>query len=150
MLAHTDTSALHDSARLVAPTLSLQLLKGCYKLMVTFQMSKAHTNDYTNKQAILQSDLFWATGVGGLGCATSHLEHSSEAAELGESSCVIMSLIQKIVINEFKGSIDSYKYGSLSLEAFKEASPTLSAEVTQKALIGHGRARDRMPWEKMM
>lgn len=75
---------------------------------------------------------------------------AAEAAELGESSCVIISLIQKIVINEFKGSIDSYKYGSLSLEAFKEASPNLSAEVTQKALIGHGRARGRMPWEKMM
>lgn len=31
------------------PTVNLQLLNGCYKLMVTFQMSKAHTNDYTDK-----------------------------------------------------------------------------------------------------
>lgn len=48
-LALRNTSSLHDSARLLAPTVNLQLLNGCYKLMVTFQMSNAHTNDYTNK-----------------------------------------------------------------------------------------------------
>lgn len=48
-LALRNTSSLHDSARLLAPTVNLQLLNGCYKLMVTFQMSNAHTNNYTNK-----------------------------------------------------------------------------------------------------
>lgn len=33
--------------------------------MVMFQMSKAHTSDYTDKQAICQSGLFW-NGVGGI------------------------------------------------------------------------------------
>lgn len=48
-LAHADTSFLQDSSRLRAPAVNLQLLIGCYKLMVTFQMSKAHTDDYTDK-----------------------------------------------------------------------------------------------------
>lgn len=80
-LAHTNTSSLHDSSLLLVPTVNLQLLNGRYKLMVTFQMSKAHTNNYISKWAILQSTLVRV----GFSCATSHLEHRtwSSPAEVG-------------------------------------------------------------------
>lgn len=47
---HAPTQAPYMSALcLHAHTVNLQLLNGRYKLMVAFQMSKAHTNDYANK-----------------------------------------------------------------------------------------------------
>lgn len=64
-LAHTSTSSLHDSSVLLAPAVNLQLLNGCYKLMVTFQMLKAHANNYISVQALLQSTLVRAAGVVG-------------------------------------------------------------------------------------
>ena len=81
---HTPTQAPYMSAlAFLPPTVNLQLLNGCYGLMLTFQMS----NDYTDKQAILKSSLFWVASVGGLRKAVQAAE-----VELVESTSIISRL----------------------------------------------------------
>lgn len=101
-LANTDTSFLHDSSRLLAPTVNLQLLNGRYKLMVTFQMSKAHTHKWLHQQ--IDHPPLWSILVCWCGWTQlCNITPGAQQSRLQRFNWVIISLFpHKMVIKGFR------------------------------------------------